>query len=87
MLMHRTSYPLIQQCIFVELQKTTEFYPLPACQVFLLGGTRYITSCEQCTITTELPEYDLWAHIQQRASIRRTTSMISSAGLPTDQPL
>jgi hypothetical protein len=41
---------------------STEFYPLPACRVYLRGGTGYFTSHKNRTLTTELPEYKLRAY-------------------------
>ena len=44
----------------------TEFYPLPACRAYLCDATGYLTSKEQRTLQTELPEYNLRAYIQER---------------------
>jgi hypothetical protein len=49
-----------------EAGQPTEFYPLPACRGYLCDSTGYITSKEKRTLRTELPEYKLRAHLQER---------------------
>jgi hypothetical protein len=44
----------------------TEFYPLPACRVYLRDGTGHITCYEKRTPTNEFPEYKIRAYLQQR---------------------
>jgi hypothetical protein len=44
--------------------QTTEFYPLTACRDYLRDATEYITSREQRTLGTELPECELRAYIK-----------------------
>jgi hypothetical protein len=44
----------------------TEFYPLHACRGYLCDTTGYITSKEQRTLLTELPEYNLRKYLQER---------------------
>jgi hypothetical protein len=62
---------------------TTEFYLLPACRVYLRDGTGYITSHEKSVLATEIPSTNS-VRTSHSAKIGPTTSMIPSAGLPTD---
>jgi hypothetical protein len=43
-----------------------EFYPLPACRIYLRDGTGHITRYEKCTLTNAFPEYEIRAYLQQR---------------------
>jgi hypothetical protein len=53
--------------VLSKADRPAEFYPLPACLVYLRdGSTGYITSHEKRAITNEFPDYVLRAYIQQR---------------------
>jgi hypothetical protein len=46
--------------------QSTEFYPLPACRVYLRNVTGHTTSREKRTLTNEFPEYEIGSYLQQR---------------------
>jgi hypothetical protein len=45
--------------------KTAEFFPSPACRVYLRDGSGYITSQETRTLTNKFLGYEIQAYIQQ----------------------
>jgi hypothetical protein len=45
---------------------THSFLPVPTCRGYLRHASGYITSREEYTLRTELPEYELRAHVQAR---------------------